>query len=63
MDRGAWWATVHGVAEGLIRLSEHTCVEHFIRIHRCTCVWSAGAHLTLADINAWLSLFSKRLRK
>ena len=28
MDRGAWWATVHGVAESwtrLKRLSTHTC--------------------------------------
>ena len=24
MDRGAWWATVHGVAEGQTRLSTHT---------------------------------------
>ena len=23
-DRGAWWATVHGVAEGQTRLSTHT---------------------------------------
>ena len=28
MDRGAWWATVHGVAESRTRLTEqaHTCV-------------------------------------
>ena len=29
MDRGAWWATVHGVAKswtGLNRLSMHTCI-------------------------------------
>ena len=25
MDRGAWWATVHGVAKSQTRLSEHTC--------------------------------------
>ena len=24
MDRGAWWATVHGVAKSRTRLSEHT---------------------------------------
>ena len=24
MDRGAWWAVVHGVAESRTRLSEHT---------------------------------------
>ena len=24
MDRGAWWAIVHGVAKSQIQLSEHT---------------------------------------
>ena len=24
MDRGAWWATVHGVAESLTQLSDYT---------------------------------------
>ena len=24
MDRGAWWATVHGVAKSQTRLSKHT---------------------------------------
>ena len=27
MDRGAWWATVHGVAE--LDMTEHTCTCHF----------------------------------
>ena len=26
MDRGAWWATVHGVAKSGTRLSTHTCI-------------------------------------
>ena len=26
MDRGAWWATVHGVAKSQTRLSTHTLV-------------------------------------
>ena len=25
MDRGDWWATVHGVAKSWTRLSMHTC--------------------------------------
>ena len=29
-DRGAWWATVHGVATSQTQLSEHTCT-HGIR--------------------------------
>ena len=30
MDRGAWRATVHGVAESLTQLSTHACVEKVI---------------------------------
>ena len=29
MDRGAWWATVHGVAMSWTRLSDFTCTFHF----------------------------------
>ena len=29
MDRGAWWAAVHGVAEGRTRLSNFTFTFHF----------------------------------
>ena len=29
MDRGAWWAVVHGVAESQIRLSNFTFPFHF----------------------------------
>ena len=29
MDRGAWWAMVHGVAEGRTRLSDFTLTFHF----------------------------------
>ena len=29
MDRGAWWAAVHGVAEGRTRLSDLTFSFHF----------------------------------
>ena len=29
MDRGAWWAAVHGVAESWIRLSDFTFTFHF----------------------------------
>ena len=28
-DRGAWWATVHGVAQSRTRLSEFTLTFHF----------------------------------
>ena len=29
MDRGAWWAAVHGVAESLAQLSDFTFTFHF----------------------------------
>ena len=29
MDRGAWWAAIHGVAEGRTRLSDFTFTFHF----------------------------------
>ena len=29
MDGGAWWAAVHGVAEGWTRLSDFTFTFHF----------------------------------
>ena len=29
MDRGAWWAAVHGVAEGRTRLSDFTITFQF----------------------------------
>ena len=30
MDRGAWWATVHGVAKSGARLSVHTCTHALV---------------------------------
>ena len=30
MDRGAWWAAVHGVTEGQTRLSDFTFTFHFM---------------------------------
>ena len=29
MDRGAWWAAVHGIAESRTRLSDFTFTFHF----------------------------------
>ena len=29
MDRGAWWAAVHGVAKSWTRLSDFTFISHF----------------------------------
>ena len=34
MDRGAWWAAVHGVAEGRTRLSDFTFTFHFTALEK-----------------------------
>ena len=34
MDRGAWWATVHGIAKSWTRLSTHTHTHHTGCYHR-----------------------------
>ena len=34
MDRGAWWATVHGVAE--LNITEHTCACAYSYTHMHT---------------------------
>ena len=45
MDRGAWKAAVHGVAEGLTRLSNFTFIFHFhalekeMAIHSSVLAW------------------------
>ena len=33
MDGGAWWATVHGVAESWTRLSDFTCFHLLLGIN------------------------------
>ena len=45
MDRGAWWAAVHGVAKSLTRLSNFTLTFHFhalekeMAIHSSILAW------------------------
>ena len=34
MDRGAWWAAVHGVAKGQTRLSDFTLTFHFHELEK-----------------------------
>ena len=34
MDRGAWWAAVHGVAKSLARLSDFTFAFHFYALEK-----------------------------
>ena len=45
MDRGAWWAAVHGVAKSWTRLSDFTFTFHFnalekeMATHASTLAW------------------------
>ena len=59
MDRGAWWATVHGVAESRTRLSDFTSF-----LHGC-CQWDDPKHILAPSV--WfllrLPLGFMRLRK
>ena len=34
MDEGAWWAAVHGVAEGRTRLNDFTFTFHFLALEK-----------------------------
>ena len=58
MDRGAWWATVHGVAKSLTRLSDwhFHFTFGFRRLLRAS--WTAGRsnHSILKEINPEYSL-------
>ena len=48
MDRGAWWATVHGVAKSQMQLSDFTSL-HFSSLKACSlptqCLHSSPADL------------------
>ena len=41
MDRGAWWAAVHGVTEGQTRLSDFTFTFHFHSLEKETATQSS----------------------
>ena len=41
MDGGAWWAAVHGVAEGQTRLSNFTFTFHFHALEKETATHSS----------------------
>ena len=41
MDIGAWWATVHGIAEGRTRLSDFTFTFHFRALEKETATHSS----------------------
>ena len=59
MDGGAWWATVHGVAKSLIRLSNFTFTFHFhalekeIAIHSSVLAWKIPERRSLVGCRLW----------
>ena len=42
MDRGAWWATVHGVAKSWTRLTEHTYTHIHTHTWSCASLYSSS---------------------
>ena len=65
MDRGAWWAAVHGVAGSLIRLSDFTFTFHFhalekeMATHSSVLAWRIPGTV---DPGGLLSMGSHRVR-
>ena len=59
MDGGAWWAAVHGVAEGRTRLSDFTSTFHF---HALEKAMAAHPVFLPGESQGWGSLLRCRLR-
>ena len=53
MDRGAWWATVHGVAKSRTQLSvrTHTCPKGKAYIFSLKCILAFWVHSSCKKIN------------
>ena len=52
MDGGAWWAVVHGVAEGQTRLSDFTFTFHSHALEKEMATYSSVLE-NLRDGGAW----------
>ena len=59
MDRGAWWAAVHGIAKSLPRLSDFTFTFHFhalekeMATHSCVLAWRIQGWQSLVGCCLW----------
>ena len=49
MDRGAWWATVHGVAKSWTRLSDFTHFDLTDGLGQIVSLWAEQRHLRLSQ--------------
>ena len=67
MDRGAWWAAVHGVAKSQIRLSDFPFTFHFHALeketatHSSVLAWRIPGMGSLVGCRLWGRTESKRL--
>ena len=53
MDRGAWWAAVHGVAKSRTRLSDFTFTFHFHALEKEMAAHSSSCLENPRDGGAW----------
>ena len=53
MDRGTWKAAVHGVAEGLTRLSDFTFTFHFHAMEKEMATHSSVLAWRIPGMGAW----------
>ena len=50
MDKGAWWATVHGVTEQQTRLGYHFLLSYYLILKRMVKLTHATVWMNLEDI-------------
>ena len=53
MDRGAWWAAVHGVAKSQARLSDFTFTFHFHALEKAMATHSSVLAWRIPGMGAW----------
>ena len=58
MDRGAWWAAVHGVAKSRTRLSDFTFTFHFHALEKEMATHSSVLALRIPGTGEPLELLS-----
>ena len=49
MDRGAWWATVHGVTKSLTKLSPYARHREGRRPQKCLCSWEENGKYLMGN--------------
>ena len=53
MDRGAWWATVHGVTKSRTPLSDFTFTFHFYALQKKMATHSSILAWRIPGMGAW----------